>query len=126
MSLPQIIGLSLVEIIGDFGYKRFADGGGILPFFIGTIGYIGVIIMLIISLQGSTVLMVNGAWDGVSGLIESAASYLFLGERFHDPLQYVGLVIIAFGLYLLRIPVKKEQRFTIPSFSYRNNNKISI
>lgn len=116
MSVPQILGLTLVEIIGDFGYKSFANEGGIFPFLVGTVGYIGVVIMLIISLQGSSILMVNGAWDGISGLMESAAAFIFLGERFHDPLQYVGLVIIALGLYLLKIPMKKEKQFTFPSF----------
>ena len=103
MSLSQIVALSLTEIVGDFGYKQFANRGGIIPFVIGTIGYIGVIFMLIVSLQNSTIMMVNGAWDGVSGLIESAAAYVFLGERFHHPLQYLGLILIAVGLYFLQI-----------------------
>lgn len=114
MSLPQIFALTIVEIIGDFGYKEFANKGGIIPFTIGTIGYICVVFMLIVSLQNSTVLMVNGAWDGISGLVESAAAYLFLGERFHNPLQYLGLVIISFGLFLLRIPKTKEKSFVWP------------
>jgi hypothetical protein len=63
MSFQQIVTLSLVEIIGDFALKEFANKGGILPFTIGIGGYIGVVYLLIISLQGSTVLMVNGAWD---------------------------------------------------------------
>ena len=116
MSLVQILGLTLVEIIGDFGYKQFATHGGIWAFMVGTVGYIGVIAMLIISLQHSTVLMVNGAWDGISGLVESAAAYIFLGERFHNPYQYVGLVMIAFGLYLLKIPTTKSKPFVLPNF----------
>lgn len=116
MSLVQIVGLTLVEIIGDFGYKQFANHGGIWAFMVGTVGYIGVIAMLIVSLQHSTVLMVNGAWDGISGLMESAAAYIFLGERFHHPSQYVGLVMIAFGLYLLKIPITKSKPFVLPNF----------
>jgi multidrug transporter EmrE-like cation transporter len=107
MSLPQIIGLTIVEIIGDFGYKSFADNGSIIPFVIGTSGYIGVVIMLIVSLQNSTLMMVNGAWDGISGLVESIAAYIFLGERFEHNFQYVGLILISIGLYLLKIPLKK-------------------
>jgi len=118
MSLPQIIGLTVVEIIGDFGYKSFADNGGIISFIIGTIGYIGVVIMLIISLQGSTLMMVNGAWDGVSGLVESASAYIFLGERFQHKFQYVGLILISIGLYLLKIPLKKDKPFIIPKLSF--------
>jgi hypothetical protein len=52
---------------------------------IGIGGYLLVVCFLIISLQGSTtILMVNGAWDGISAAIESIAAYIFLGERFHD------------------------------------------
>ena len=115
MSLPQIIALSVTEIIGDFGYKWFAEKGGVIPFAIGTVGYIGVVTMLIIALQGSTILMVNGAWDGISGLLESSAAYLFLGERFHHPLQYFGLLMIATGLYFLKIPLNKKHEFVMPS-----------
>jgi len=114
MSVSQIIALSLTEVIGDFGFKSFANGGGIVPFTIGIGGYIGVVFMLIASLQHSTVLMVNGAWDGMSGIIESLAAYIFLGERFHDPIQYLGLILILFGLYFLKLPSKKPHPFEWP------------
>ena len=116
MSISEIIALSAVEIIGDFGYKQFANNGGIVPFVIGTLGYIGVVGMLVVSLQHSTIMMVNGAWDGVSGLFESVAAYIFLGERFHHPLQYLGLIFIAIGLYFLRIPAVKSKPFVWPAF----------
>jgi multidrug transporter EmrE-like cation transporter len=114
MSLAQIINLSVVEIIGDFAFKEYANNGGILPLSIGIIGYIGVCILLVISLQGSTVLLVNGAWDGMSALIESIAAYTILGERFHNFLQYFGIVFIVVGLYLLKIPLNKKHPFYIP------------
>jgi multidrug transporter EmrE-like cation transporter len=74
-----------------------------------------VMCFLIISLQGSTILMVNGGWDGVSVLIESIAAYIFLGERFHNYLQYVGLCIIIIGIFLLKIPLTRKDAFRIPS-----------
>ena len=49
MSFQQIITLSLVEIIGDFALKEFANRGGLLPLAMGICGYIGVIYCLIIS-----------------------------------------------------------------------------
>ena len=115
MSLPEIVALSFVEIIGDFGFKQFSNHGGIIPFAVGAVGYIGVIGMLIVSLQNSSVMMVNGAWDGISGLLESAAAYIFLGERFHNPLQYLGLILIAVGLHFLRIPLSKKKAFVWPN-----------
>jgi len=114
MSLSQIITLSLVEIVGDFAFKEYANRGGILPLSIGIVGYIGVCIMLVISLQGSTVLLVNGAWDGISALVESIAAVVILGERFDNYLQYFGIVFIIIGLYLLKIPLKKDHPFHIP------------
>lgn len=114
MSVAQITGLSLVEIIGDFGFKEFANKGGIIPFLIGSVGYVGVVIMLIVSLQGSSILMVNGAWDGISTIVESLAAFVFLGERFDSGLQYLGLLLIILGLFLLKIPLMKEKAFVWP------------
>ena len=55
MSVAQIVGLSTIEIVGDFGLKEFANKGGLIPFLFGIGGYVGVVLMLIVSLQGSTI-----------------------------------------------------------------------
>jgi multidrug transporter EmrE-like cation transporter len=115
MSLLEILALSLSEIIGDFAFKEFANNGGLAPLLIGVGGYLLVMCFLIISLQGSTILMVNGAWDGMSAVIESLAAYIFLGERFHNYLQYVGLCTIIVGIFLLKIPLNRKYPFHIPS-----------
>jgi multidrug transporter EmrE-like cation transporter len=104
MSVPEIIALSTIEIIGDFALKNYANKGGLQYLTMGIVGYIGVVGMLIVSLKGSTILMVNGAWDGISTILESLAAYIILGERFEHFIQYVGLVFIVVGLYLLKIP----------------------
>lgn len=114
MGLQSIFILSLTEIIGDFALKKFANAGGLMYLLLGIVGYIGVIFWLIVSLQGSTILMVNGGWDGISSIIESIAAYVFLGERFHNYWQYVGLLCIFIGLYLLHIPVYDKHPFHIP------------
>jgi len=107
MSLQQIVALSAIEVIGDVGFKEYANKGGIVNLAQGIIGYIGVMVLLVINLQGSTLLLVNGAWDGISCLIESIYVYLFLGERFDDFSQYIGLVFIVIGISLLKIPMSK-------------------
>jgi multidrug transporter EmrE-like cation transporter len=116
MSFQQILTLSLVEIIGDFALKEFANNGGILPFTIGMGGYMGVVYCLIVALQDSSILLVNGAWDGISAIIESIAAYIFLGERFHSHIQYIGLFLIIIGVYLLKIPKNKKIPFHFPKF----------
>ena len=114
MSLPQILALSLTEIIGDTALKQYANDQGIIYLGIGIIGYIGVVILLIISLQDSSLLMVNNAWDGTSSLLGSLFAYFILGERFDNYLQYFGVFSILLGLYLLKIPLAKNHPFHIP------------
>lgn len=111
----DITAMATVEILGDFSLKLFANEGGIHYLVGGVVGYIGVVYFLIRSLQNSTVLMVNGAWDGISTIIESAAAYLILGERMEHPSQYVGLVCIIVGLLLLNVPLHRTQPFKFPS-----------
>lgn len=116
MSYQGILLLTLSEIIGDFGYKEFANKGGVKPFATGTIGYIGVIYFLISSLQGSQVLLVNAAWDGISALLESFAAIYVLGESFDDPLKYFGIILIIIGLFFLRMPIVSPHKFIFPNF----------
>ena len=119
MSYETIIPLAFIEIIGDFALERYANHGGILPLSIGIGGYMGVVYFLISALKGSSILLVNGAWDGVSTLIESIAAYVILGERFHNYSQYAGLGLLIIGLYLLKVPKTKEHflhHFTIKQY----------
>lgn len=109
MSVPQLFSLAAVEIIGDFSLKEYANNGGITYLALGVFGYIGVVALLIASLEGSTVLLVNNGWDAMSSIIESIAAFVFLGERFEHFSQYVGIFLVLIGTYLLRIPwVKKK------------------
>ena len=114
MTLLHVLGLSLVEIVGDTSLKFYANNQGNFYLGLGITAYIGIIILLIISLQGSTLLMVNNAWDGTSSLLGSLYAYFVLGERFDNYLQYFGIVFIIVGLYLLKIPLKIDHPFYIP------------
>jgi multidrug transporter EmrE-like cation transporter len=114
MSVPQLFALTCVEIVGDFGLKEYANNGGFASLATGILGYVGVVILLIISLQDSSILLVNNGWDGMSSLTESIAAYVFLGERFTNYNQYIGIFFIMVGMYLLKIPWKKNNPFHIP------------
>ena len=116
MSYVDVLGLCFTEIVGDFGYKEFANKGGIKNFAVGTAGYVGVIYFLIRSLQGSQVLLVNAAWDGLSALIESIAAIIVLREKFDDPWKYFGIFLIIIGLFFLKLPVVDEHKFIFPKF----------
>jgi multidrug transporter EmrE-like cation transporter len=96
--------------------EQFANHGGMFPFVTGIGGYVGVIYFLIRSLQGSTVLLVNSAWDGISTLIEGLIGIIVYGEYFTSVSQYVGFIFLIIGLFLLKIPLKRKHKFVFPSF----------
>ena len=102
MSLINLTGLTLAEIIGDFQLKFFARDHQLGNLFGGLAGYAGVIFFLIKSLAKGNVMYVNGMWDGVSGVLGSLAAYIALGDRLGKPIQYVGLAMIVAGTYLLK------------------------
>jgi len=114
MSWQDIVPLCLSEIVGDTGFKWFANQGGYGHFAMGTAGYVGIVYYLIRSLQGSSLIVVNTSWDGLSALIESLYALLLLGERYDEPIKYVGLVLILLGLFFLKIPWKKVKPFHFP------------
>lgn len=102
MSMLNLMLLSLTEIVGDFGYERYANTKALGGFIQGSAGYLGVVYLLIKSLEGGNVMYVNGMWDGISGLVESIAAYLILGERLTSWVQYLGLMLISLGLVFLK------------------------
>lgn len=115
MSYQDLMPLTLAEIAGDFGFKEFANNGGITNFGIGAVGYIGVIYFLIRSLQGSSILLVNSAWDGLSTVIENCFAFFILGERFENVNEYIGMFLIIIGLFFMKIPIKRKNIFVFPN-----------
>jgi multidrug transporter EmrE-like cation transporter len=98
----HIVFLSVVEIYGDFSLRFYAQTNKLMWLGHGIVGYIGVVYFLIQSLKHNNVLYVNGMWDGVSGIIESVASYVLLGDRLQKPSEYLGLVLIIVGVFLMK------------------------
>jgi len=98
-----IILLAIVEIFGDFSLLQYTKTWSLIDLGKGIGFYGGVIFFLIKSLVGSQILYVNGLWDGISCLLESIASYVFLGERFSNPCQYLGLIFIIGGIFLIKM-----------------------
>jgi len=102
MGFDDIVMLSVVEIFGDFNLRWYAQSNQLYYLVYGVLGYIGIVVYLIKSLRSDNVLYVNGMWDGVSGLIESVAAYIILGDRLEKWYQYMGLIFVITGIYLLK------------------------
>jgi multidrug transporter EmrE-like cation transporter len=101
-SLINLLALSITEIVGDFGLEAFAKTGARASLTQGFAGYAGVMYFLVASLKHGNIMWVNGMWDGMSGIIETAAAYFLLGERLDHWAQYLGIVFIAVGLVCLK------------------------
>ncbi len=102
MSLLRVGILSVLEVFGDFMLKRYATLGSLSSLGLGIMGYVGVVAALIWSFHTGNVLIINGLWDGMSALIESLAAYFILGDRLESPSQYMGLMLIVVGVFLLK------------------------
>jgi len=101
-AFSSVVLLSVVEIYGDFALRFYAQTNNITYLFHGIAGYVGVVFFLIQSLRHGNVLYVNGMWDGISSILESAAAYVVLGDRLEKPIQYVGLGLTVLGIFLLK------------------------
>lgn len=102
MSFLNLTALSLTEIVGDFGLQKFVADGTFTHLAQGILGYVGVVFFLVRCLSGANIMWINGMWDGMSGLLETLAAYLILGQRLDSPLQYLGIGFITLGLVFLK------------------------
>jgi len=94
--------LSIVEIYGDFSLRFYAQTNKPHWLAQGVLGYIGVVYFLIQSFRYGNVLYVNGLWDGMSSIFESAAAYFILDDRLKHPRQYIGLILTIIGIVMLK------------------------
>jgi multidrug transporter EmrE-like cation transporter len=95
--------LSAVEIYADFALRFYAQTNKLSYLLNGVLGYAGVVYFLIRALRADNVLYVNGLWDGMSGLIESVAAYVILGDRLKNGQQYLGLLFVVSGIALMKL-----------------------
>jgi len=102
-SFINIALLSVIEIYADFALRFYAQTDKLLYLLNGVLGYTGVLYFLIRSLRANNVLYVNGLWDGMSGLIESVAAYVILGDRLKNGQQYLGLLFVVVGIALMKL-----------------------
>lgn len=102
MAFLDIVTLSLVEIFGDFNLVWYAQTNQIEFLYKGILGYMGVIYFLIQALRGGNLLYVNGMWDSLSTVFNSLAAFILLGNRLKTEEQYMGLILIILGIYMLK------------------------
>jgi len=102
MSLWNLTKLATVEIAGDIFLKKYTSTNKLSYLFLGIGGYAAVVYYLIVCLRTASLLYINGMWDGISAIVESIAVMILLGEKFDNWIQYIGLILIISGLFLLK------------------------
>jgi hypothetical protein len=95
----QIWIITLTELLGDVNLKIFATTNHFFHFYVGVFIYIILALQLAVGFQTMGVGWLNGAWDGTSSIISTLAGRA-MGEKLSG-VQYLGLGLIATGLYLL-------------------------
>ena len=121
MSLVNIFALSFVELFGDMNLADYANTGAPSALVQGVTGYALVVIFLIRCLMQGNLLYVNGMWDGVSGIVTAGAAYLLMGDRLSGWPQYLGLLMICAGTFLLHTPHKELNTHKKSKFLTKKN-----
>jgi multidrug transporter EmrE-like cation transporter len=93
MTLLNVCCMTMTEIFGNFNIQKYAQTNRNTDLFLGVLGYIGVIYFLIRSFGHGNMLWVGAMWEGMIIVLGSLFAYLYLGERFHHPVQYIGIVL---------------------------------
>lgn len=102
----NVAAASAIEIFADFQLRWYATSNVLSHLAQGVAGYAGVLYFLIQAFRVENVLYVNALWDGLSGLIESIAAYVFLGDRLKTGQEYLGVLFIIVGVGLMRFAHK--------------------
>jgi multidrug transporter EmrE-like cation transporter len=95
--------VALSEIFANFNLRWFATGGGTPYLAQGLLGYGAVVYFLFQALRLENVLYVNALWDGLSAIFQSAAAMAILGDRLKTGQEYVGMLFVFAGVFLLNI-----------------------
>ena len=91
MSIVNVALMTASEIWGNAHFKLFTTNGKHHHLYAGLVGYVGVLIFLIKSLQTGSLLWVSAMWEGMIVVLGSLVAVFVLGENFESPIQWVGV-----------------------------------
>jgi hypothetical protein len=93
MTLLNVCCMTMAEIFGNFNVQKFAQTNRGRDLIFGILGYMGVMFFLWKSFGHGNMLWVTAMWEGMIIVLGSAFAYFYLGERFHHPVQYIGILL---------------------------------
>ena len=93
MTFLNVCLMSITEIFGNRNIQNYAKSNEYKHLLLGILGYIGVIFFLTRSFSHGNMLWVSTMWEGMILILGTAFAYFYIGERFHHPVQYLGIVL---------------------------------
>lgn len=102
----NVLFVALSEIFANFHLRWFATSNKTTDLAQGVLGYGGVLYFLIRAFRKENVLYVNALWDGMSAILQSIAAIVILGDSFKTGQEYVGILLIFAGVFLLHMSKK--------------------
>ena len=102
LPLINICLMSCAEIFGNAHFQKYSNSNRSKDCLLGILGYIGVIYFLIKSFGHGNMLWVSTIWQSMVILLSATFAYFYLGERFHHPVQYMGIVLGALAVFCIQ------------------------
>ena len=93
MTFLNVCLMSITEIFGNRSIQNYAQTKKYKDLLLGILGYIGVIFFLTRSFSHGNMLWVSTMWEGMILILGTAFAYFYIGERFHHPVQYLGIIL---------------------------------
>ena len=100
--LVNICLMSCAEIFGNANFQKYSSSNAMHHCILGILGYIGVIYFLIKSFGHGNMMWVSTLWQSSVILLSASFAYFYLGERFHHPVQYIGILLGALAVFCVQ------------------------
>lgn len=101
MVLSQILAMGVTETYANMNLKEYATNGKKSCLAIGILGWALVIYLLIKSFRTHNLMHVSILWEFAITIFTAASAYFILGERFTSWLQWLGVILVFVGAYLV-------------------------
>jgi drug/metabolite transporter (DMT)-like permease len=101
MVLPQIFMMGAAETYANMNLKKYAGDGSRRSLIHGLLAWVIVIFLLINSFKSHNLLHVSILWEFAITIFTALTAYFILGERFTSRWQWLGVVLVFVGAYLV-------------------------
>jgi drug/metabolite transporter (DMT)-like permease len=99
--IPQILAMGAAETYGNYNLKNYAFSNNKYQLFKGLFAWSLVLYLLVMSFRNHNMMHVSMMWEFSITLFTVLTAYFVMGERFTDWKQWLGVLIIFMGAWLI-------------------------